>query len=652
MAELALLWHLHQPDYRDPHTRRPLMPWTRLHALRGYRDLIVESVEEGLAVTINLVPVLVDQLLQYAHGGDDRHLELTRRDARELGPDEVVEVCQTFPSGHHAMSDAHPAYRRLRARVEAGHRPSRDELRDLQVWSTLAWFGATAARDFPEVGELRAKGSDFDEGDKAAMLDVQDRILREIPSLLRRLAEADGPCVSTTPYYHPILPLLIDCRHARRSMPDLPEVDFAWPEDALRQLVDARARMTEVLGHAPQGLWPSEGSVSPEVVELVGRAGFRWLATDEEILHRSEVRRARPGPGGWDLGHGVRGFFRDRDLSDRIGFHYAEADPVHAAAELLRTARERAGEGVLLVALDGENPWESFRDAGAAFRSALYRGLRSGPVRAVTLDEAAERAPVGQVTRLHSGSWIRADFHVWIGHEDDRRAWAELDAARRAAARADPERREAAMRHLLAAEGSDWNWWYGTEFVTPFARQFDQLFRQHLKAAWEALGERPPASLDQPIGRATALTIVEPARPITPSLAEEPAWIEWTGAGELGQSGGSMAVGVRHVERVRFGWSPDGALWLRVDLARPLPPEREAVWRIEVDGRAVELPYGRRGAAREPGIEARAGHHAIVVRAVSGDTARVRVVRPDGSTDYPTRGSFLLPKPDPLAWVV
>src|SRR5690606_37891501 len=124
--------------------------------------------------------------------------------------------------------------------------------------------------------------------------------------------------------------------------------------------------------------------------------------------------------------------------------------PLHAADELLRTARERAGDGVLLVALDGENPWESFRDAGAAFRSALYRGLRRGPLRAVTLDEAAERAPVGQVTRLHSGSWIQADFHIWIGHEDDRRAWGELNAARRAAEQAtDPERREAAMKHLL-----------------------------------------------------------------------------------------------------------------------------------------------------------------------------------------------------------
>src|SRR5690606_35796432 len=126
MAELALLWHLHQPDYRDPITRRPLMPFTRLHALRGYRDLMLESVEEGLAVTLNLVPVLVDQLLHYAEGGDDRHLELTRREARTLDPDEVAEVCRTFPVGHHAMSDAHPAYRRLRARVEAGHRPSTD----------------------------------------------------------------------------------------------------------------------------------------------------------------------------------------------------------------------------------------------------------------------------------------------------------------------------------------------------------------------------------------------------------------------------------------------------------------------------------------------------------------------------------------------
>lgn len=647
---LAILWHLHQPDYRDPRTGRPTMPWVRLHGLRGYRDLLVESVEEGIAVTINVVPSLLDQLLHYANGGDDPHLALTRRPADTLTPDEIVEVCGTFPCGHHAMSDAHPAYRRLRSRIEGGSRPSVDELRDLQVWSTLAWFGATAARDFPEIGELWAKGHGFDEQDKAAMLSVQQRIMDEIPARLRAVAEADGPSLSTTPYYHPILPLVIDARHARRCMPHVPEIDFAWPDDALRQLVDARSRLEELVGVRPIGLWPSEGSVSPEVVELAGRAGFRWLATDEGVLARSEGQRRRPGPGGWELGHGVTGFFRDRDLSDRIGFHYAHAEPGAAARELLGLAAERAGDGVLLIALDGENPWEAFADAGAAFRSALYRGL-SGPLTAITLDEAASREPVGAVSRLHTGSWIHADFQIWFGHEDDRRAWKAVGEARRAVeACDDPEAREAAMPHILAAEGSDWTWWYGTEFSTPFAGHFDELFRAHLRAAWEAIGRRPPRSLDVPIASVRAVELVEPARLLAPTLTEDPSWIQWTGSGELRWAGGSMAHGVRHLREVRFGWSVDGQLWLRLELATPLPPEEDGTsWEITVGDRRVTLPYGGRGRSEVEGLAAVAGRRAIVARCVGGDRVRIRVLRADHSVDYPAHGDVRLQRPERLA---
>lgn len=652
---VAFLWHLHQPDYRDPRTGRPTMPWTRLHALRGYRDLLVESVEEGLAVTVNVVPVLLDQLLYYAGGGDDPHLELTIREADTLEEPEIDEIRSSFPCGHYAMSDAHPPWRRLRARMEAGHRPSIDELRDLQVWSTLAWFGATAARDFPEIGELWAKGSDFTEADKRVMLEVQARILRAIPDQLRALAQADGPELSTTPYYHPILPLVVDARHARRCLPGLPEVDFAWPEDALRQLTDARARMEEVLGVRPEGLWPSEGSVSPEVVELAGRAGFRWIATDEGVLARSDGERLGPGPGGWDLGHGVTGFFRDRDLSDRIGFHYARAEPGQAAAELLGLAKERAAEGVLLIALDGENPWESFRDAGAAFRTALYAGLR-GPLRAITLGEASCLEPVGRIRRLHTGSWIHADFQIWIGHEDDRRAWKAVDLTRRAVeACEDPEARERALQHVLAAEGSDWTWWYGTEHSTPFARHFDELFRHHLLAAWEVLGEEPPPWFFEPIGRETSVETVPPDRPITPRLTARPAWIEWTGSGELRWAGGSMAVGVRHLSGIRFGWSADGSLWFRLDLAQPLPAEPEGTrWRLEVGSRSLELPYGERLEVDGDGITVVAGRGALVVRSDGGEQARFRVIRPasagregaESCVDYPTLGYFQLRPPD------
>src|SRR5262249_22578114 len=160
-------------------------------------------VEHHLPWTINVVPLLVDQLLAYAAGGDDRHLELTRREAASLDPREAAEAADTLPGGHPAMTRAWPAWGALPARVSAGERPDIGGLRDLQVWSTLSWFGATAFRDFPVLRELTHKGRGFTEDDKAAMLAVHDAILRDLPARLRAVATTEGPCLSTTPYFHP-----------------------------------------------------------------------------------------------------------------------------------------------------------------------------------------------------------------------------------------------------------------------------------------------------------------------------------------------------------------------------------------------------------------------------------------------------------------
>lgn len=561
------------------------MPWARLHGLRGYRDLLVEAVEYDVAMTINVVPSLWDQLLHYAEGGDDRHLELTRIPADALGPGEAEELVSSLPGGHQAMTDARPPYVALRKRLARGAPWSTADLRDLQIWATLAWFGATAHRDHPALGELVDRGRGFTEADKAVLLRAHDSVLSELPVLLRRLADAPGPALCTSPYFHPILPLLVDARHARRCMPTLPdEVRFAWPEDALRQLTSARERIEELCGAAPRGLWPSEGSVSPEVVELAAEAGFRWLTSDHGVLHRSEIVAPADRPGPWELGHGMVGFFRDTDLSDRIGFRYATRTPADAVADFVGGCRA-AGPGLVTVALDGENPWETYADAGGEFRRRLYEALRTGAgVRAVTFDDAAEEAPVGQVTRLHTGSWIGADFQIWIGHPADRAGWRVLAEAREAAQAAPAAQREAAMPHLLAAEGSDWFWWYGDEFHTEWEGSFDRLFREHLRAAWRALGQSAPALLDRPIGGTGAPTQRPPRGQLDLDWNSAGGWLPWETAGRLRAWSGSMAAGSAVLE-VRYGWTvADGridALWMRIQV-------RGEPWAVASPAESVE----------------------------------------------------------------
>lgn len=564
-THLALLWHCHQPDYRDPMTGRPFMPWVRMHALRGYRDLLLDTVQDAIPWTINVVPSLLDQLQWYADGGEDDALDVVRCDPSALAPD----LWRWLPSGHPAMTRAHPPYAALRARLEAGEALSVGDVRDLQVWSVLAWFGATALRDHPVLRELRAKGSSFDEGDKETMLGVQRSILREIPSLLRRLGETPGACISCSPYYHPILPLLIDARSARRAMPHLPDdVRFAHPEDALRQLLDARLRTEEAVGRKIIGLWPSEGSVSPEVVSLAAESGYRWLATDRQVLERSDVTRTSARPGRFSLGYGVDGWFRSTELSDRIGFWYADWSAVAAVDDLLaETARIGQG-GTVLVALDGENPWESYTDAGEAFRRALVEQTRAREgVTLVGLDAACQQEAVGTVHTLHTGSWIGADFAIWAGHPEDRDAWRALAEVRAEVERSPSEARQRAMRHVLAAEGSDWFWWYGEEFETPWGGHFDALFRAHLAAAWRALGMPVPEALSKPIRRPRLPGRTDPVRilPIDPATVSQ--WASWHGAGEVRPRQGSMAA-FGGVQGLSFGWSADGSLWIRVKLAR------------------------------------------------------------------------------------
>jgi hypothetical protein len=438
-------------------------------------------------------------------------------------------------------------------------------------------------------------------------------------------------------------------------MPDVPiSPRFAWPEDALRQLVKGRERVEEILGVLPTGLWPSEGSVGPEVVEIVAQAGFRWLVSDDGVLARSQrTEAARPGP--WDLGHGVVGFFRDHDLSDRIGFQYANRDASEAIEDLIGAARARGG--LVTLALDGENPWEVWPDAGAAFRERLYDAMRAGPCRGVRLGEAAEGPVVGTVSRLHTGSWIGADLQIWFGDPLDRVAWGWLAEARRRVAAAPESKAEAALERLLPAEGSDWMWWFGPEFDTPFAATFDGLFRAHLRAVYQALDEPPPDALHHPIGEDTR-GIREPVGWVAPELDGPPTWSAWSAAGEIPIGrGGSMASGVAWLKRALFGWDLVGNLWIRVDGDGPEP---DANWEVEVDGEQVAVPLG--GGRAEVGALAGAAfrgptgsvgapvHGTVVVRAPSARLVGVRVRGADGAVRASLPRHALPDPPDPRSW--
>ena len=407
---LILLWHMHQPQYRDPSTGRYMLPWTRLHALKDYWGMV--SVLEQFPrvhATFNMVPSLVAQIEEYASGVfDEPWFDLVFCPADDLSAEDEEELlAHGFQVNHEILMRRWPRYvelfdrsRAKRGDLSAATFQSRD-WRDLQVLSQLAWMDEEWLASDPVVSQLSQKGSDFTEQDKELLRAKQLELLGRVLPEYRRAAERGQIEISTTPFYHPILPLLCDTDIACTANPatPLPQPAFRHPEDAREQLQRARRYHQKIFGQPPVGLWPSEGSVSDQALVIAAELGFRWFATDEGVLGRTlGVGFGRDAVGVPDnagrlysplrvrLGQReIVGVFRDHYLSDLIGFVYSRMEAEAAAEDLHRRIRaisERVQIGRSLtvsIILDGENAWEYYPGNGREFLRQFYRRIEGDP---------------------------------------------------------------------------------------------------------------------------------------------------------------------------------------------------------------------------------------------------------------------------------
>ena len=599
-VDLLFLWHHHQPDYRSPREGRALLPWVTLHATKDYLDMALHLERHPrVHATFNFVPSLLDQLDQAAAGGHESLFDLLALPVESLGPGErdvVLSRCVLAP--RHAL-ERWPRYRALglrvsRARGNGLNAPAAAEVLALECWFLLAWLDPLL-EDEPEAAAALATGGDFLDEHREGLLALHRRLVGRVIPAYRALAEHGQVELSESAYYHPILPLLVDLRTARRARADLPlpGESFIAPEDAESQIRRAFDRHARAFGAPPAGMWPPEGSVSPEAAELVARAGARWLATDEGVLWHSLPAGERPHgllyqPWRYRTAAGeLAFFFRDRELSDRIGFVYQHWDAAEAVADFLgrvrRIAREHALPGrrpVVSVILDGENCWENYAADGGPFLETLYGALEAaGDIRTVTPSEVLAGAPpTAELTELHSGSWIDADYHIWIGHPEKNRAWELLARARRALveARRTPEEYPAAWESLYAAEGSDWFWWFGEDHFTADKGLFDRIFREHLQAVYERAGLPAPSWLQVAVARFTRRPDLasQPLGFVHPTIDGRPThFYEWYAAGRhrLGAGGGSMHRDAGIGRDLFFGYDA-ARFYLRLDFAAKVPP--------------------------------------------------------------------------------
>ncbi|HPQ71444.1 MAG TPA: glycoside hydrolase family 57 protein [bacterium] len=595
---VALLWHMHQPYYLDDLSGETSLPWVRLHATKAYADMnAVLARHPQMACTINVVPSLLAQLKAYEQDErlSDTFLNLSRIYPEDLEPDEKAFIVRYFfMSNWDTMVRRHPGYAALLQRRgvpgdpaavdKAVHRFSRQDLRDLQVWFNLSWFGFNAQRD-ERIAPLLAKGGSFTEAEKSLVLDVQAEVLAGVIPGWKRLLDAGRVEISTSPFYHPILPILVGSDVVRRSMPYvmLPG-DFSFRDDARAQIQRGVDYYRETFGRAPVGVWPSEGSVCPEVVPLFAEAGLKWMATDEGILARSlpEFSRERDLYRPYRMAVNeaeVSVFFRDRYLSDLIGFTYSKNPPEIALADFVRhldRIRQVTPGGTVSIVLDGENPWEYYADGGEGFLNGLFRILvEDERFEPVSMRQAVEEQPPQRtLNKLHSGSWINANYGIWIGGPEENQAWTLVQRTHNAlkmarqAGRHDPAALDAAEEQLFQAEGSDWFWWYDDDFNSENDAEFDNLFRGKLKNVFRLLGDRVPAYLDEPIHRERdSQLVVQPLSLISPQLdGRVTHFYEWKDAGfiDLAKVRGSMHLSKNILHKLYFGFDQQN-LYLRLD---------------------------------------------------------------------------------------
>lgn len=603
---LAFLWHHHQPYYTDDVGGYTPLPWTRLHGIKDYAGMAIHLERHpGIRSTFNLVPSLVEQLEKAATGEVKDYFQVvSEKDADSLEAHEVEFMLRNFFSANQeTMINPFERYSELLAKrgpngrevtaSEAGF--TLEELRDLQVLFNLTWFHPLIAKDDDFLSGLAEKGRSFTEEEKHSLLEKQKTVLGEIIPRYKDLVERGQIEVTTSPYYHPIMPLLFEMQSAHQAMPGttLPENRISLADDAAWQLEKGLELHEKVFGDRARGMWPPEGSVSPDVIKPLAERGIEWIATDEGILSASlgkPVTRdgaRRPQDAAFLFrpyslekdGAKLSIVFRDAALSNAIGFEYQRRPHQDAVSDFigyLEHVSRTVDNALVSVILDGENAWEYYPGGGVDFLEELYSRIEITEwIETVRLSEYLEsHPPKEKIERLFSGSWINSNFYTWIGHSEDVSAWEVLFKARSVLAEAEKEGRvkdekvEQARREIYIAEGSDWYWWFGDDHSSAHDDVFDELFRTHLMNVYRLIGDEPPPELARPIKNIEASTaFLQPRNSLNITVDGRVSnYFEWLGAGRYNnrKAQGSMERTSYLASDVFFGFDEE-ALHFRVD---------------------------------------------------------------------------------------
>jgi alpha-amylase/alpha-mannosidase (GH57 family) len=432
---VSLLWHLHQPIYRHPESREYVLPWVNFHLTKNYYQMAYLAEESGCPCTFNLVPCLLEQIEEYSRGeAVDLLQKLLEAKPDDLTAPELARLSKFLPPG---TKESDPS--------------------GIQTQALKSFFSPV----------LRIPQH------KDALLDLQKQTWKNVVPLYKKLWHSGRIELTTSAYYHPLLPLIFDLRVGDEIQ--MPKRPFQYPEDGKKQIKRGREFFHRVFDRSPSGIWPSEGGISAEVAEAIAAESYSFAVTDENILwktlKKSPDTRLLYQP---YTCRQLTIFFRDRELSDLISFEYhrwPEKDAVsHLLAKLKAKGKGSPESSICVIALDGENPWAGYRENGVPFLRQLYgQILRTEEVTPVFLERYLASPQTREELNIVPGTWL-GSFSKWVGSPAKNAAWDDLSLARE---------KYGSSEAMEIAEGSDWFWWFGEDNVA----DFEALFRGYLRKA-------------------------------------------------------------------------------------------------------------------------------------------------------------------------
>lgn len=608
---IAFIWHFHQPNYQKDYESDFLLPWVRLHATKDYLDMLKRMDKfPNLKLNFDFSPVLLTSLEKYLNGAKDIHLRLLLKDVNELSDDEKIYILNNyFDLNYKNMVLTRPYFtqlfnKRANARELNVDMFTLQEYSDIMANFNLLWIDKMFVNEYKELNELYEKEKGYSLSDREKIYEIQLVIIKRILSEYKTYQDENKIEISISPYYHPLIPLLIDFKNKEiKNYENLP-ANFRNSDDAQIQIKDAISKYEEFFSRKPNGMWLSEQCVCPKSAELLAKNGIKWTVLDEGILSKTikkEFIRDFEGnlENPFDLNinyktkskHPINVLFSDSFFANLLNFVYGNYDSKIAANDMYdkikiiqsKLKNSPLKNHILTIALDGENCWETYHNDGSDFLDTLYDLISNDEtLNTVLVNDFIENNEPRVLENLKSGSWIRRNFDLWIGEPTKNAAWLYLSSVK-----ADYEqykvnalkalkysnkkdeiikRLDCAKREILIAQGSDWYWWYGEPNESKSDGIFDYLFREHLSNVYSYLGLPIPKYLTIPLTGSPNRPLRNPIDKISPDLSAKLNDIsQWQNAGYIFTPDNPTSNLVRLIKNIHFGYD-DNYLYFRFEL--------------------------------------------------------------------------------------